>query len=143
MSPLNKDKDQLYNSLFSPTCTLTLCILSLKQHLPCQWIPKWSFLEQIMGYSPEIIQSLILILNLKSFVNTGPGLTLLISSYSLRMGGCLRYLPLKSYLWFFEIQHCVLLCTDHSVRVYSIFPLVVVSLFKLCNRQTRSFAYCN
>jgi len=32
-----------------------ICILGLKQHLPCQWIHKSSFLEQIMGNSPEII----------------------------------------------------------------------------------------
>ena len=32
-----------------------LFILGLKQHLQCQYIHKSSFLEQIMGNSPEII----------------------------------------------------------------------------------------
>ena len=39
----------------SPTCTLILFILGLKQHLPGQCIQKSSFLEQIAGNSPEII----------------------------------------------------------------------------------------
>ena len=41
----------------SPTCTLILFILGLKQHLPCQCIQTSSFLEQmeIGGNSPEII----------------------------------------------------------------------------------------
>jgi len=38
----------------SPTYTLILCILGLKQHLPCQCIHKSSFLAQIIGNSPEI-----------------------------------------------------------------------------------------
>ena len=47
-------------------------MLGLTQHLPGQCIQKLSFLEQIMGNS-LIELSLILILNLKSLVNTGPG----------------------------------------------------------------------
>ena len=39
----------------SPTRSLILRILGIKQHLPCQWIHKSSFLEQIMGNIPEII----------------------------------------------------------------------------------------
>ena len=41
----------------SPTCTLILFILGLKQHLPCQCIQKYetSCLEQLMGNRPEII----------------------------------------------------------------------------------------
>jgi len=38
-------------------CTLILYSLGLKQYLPCQWIQKSSFLEQIMWNSPEIIHS--------------------------------------------------------------------------------------
>ena len=39
------------------TCTLILFILGLKQHLLCQWIQKSSLLEQIMGKSPEILET--------------------------------------------------------------------------------------
>ena len=36
-------------------CTLILCILGRKQHLPCQCIQKSISIEQIMGNSPENI----------------------------------------------------------------------------------------
>jgi len=39
----------------SPTCTLIVFIVGLKQHLSCQCLPKLSFLEQIMGNISEII----------------------------------------------------------------------------------------
>ena len=54
VEPTNKQA-QLYNSLWSPACNLILCILCLKQYLPCQCIHKSSFLEQIMGNGPELI----------------------------------------------------------------------------------------
>jgi len=52
---LTKQHDQLYYSKLSPTRTLILFILDLKQHLPCLCIQKSSFLEQIFGNSSEII----------------------------------------------------------------------------------------
>jgi len=39
----------------SRTSTLIVCILGLKQYLPCQCIQKSSLLEHIIGNSQEII----------------------------------------------------------------------------------------